>query len=80
MEDIFLKDNIYFLRNLHKLSQRELAEILGVTPPTIMNWEKGNSEPKATQLRELSILFSWTMEELIKTDGRKFKEWERNVI
>lgn len=39
-----------------KLTQKELAEILGVSNVTIVNWEKGKSEPDASQLRKISEL------------------------
>lgn len=39
-----------------KLTQKELAEVLGVSNTTIVNWEKGNSEPDLTQLRKISEL------------------------
>lgn len=39
-----------------KLTQKELAEILGVSNATIVNWEKGNSEPNLSQLRKISEL------------------------
>ena len=39
-----------------KLTQKELAEILGVSNVTIVNWEKGKSEPYASQLRKISEL------------------------
>lgn len=39
-----------------KLTQKELAEKLGVSNATIVNWEKGNSEPNLTQLRKISEL------------------------
>lgn len=38
------------------LTQKELAEILGVSNVTIVNWEKGNSEPSVSQLRTISEL------------------------
>lgn len=37
-----------------KLNQREMAEIMGVDVTTIINWEKGKSEPSASQLRKIS--------------------------
>lgn len=39
-----------------KLTQKELAEILGVSNTTVVNWEKGNTEPNLTQLRKISEL------------------------
>lgn len=37
-----------------KMTQREMAEYIGVTVDTINNWEKGKSEPTTSQLREIS--------------------------
>lgn len=36
------------------MNQREMAEFMGVDVSTITNWEKGKSEPNATQLRKIS--------------------------
>lgn len=38
------------------LTQKELAEILGVSNVTVVNWEKGNTEPTISQLRTISEL------------------------
>lgn len=38
------------------LNQREMAEYLGVDVSTITNWEKGKSEPSASQLRKISAV------------------------
>lgn len=37
-----------------KMTQREMAEYMGVTVDTINNWEKGKSEPTTSQLRKIS--------------------------
>lgn len=37
-----------------KMNQREFAEFMGVDVSTITNWEKGKSEPSASQLRKIS--------------------------
>lgn len=39
-----------------KLTQKKLAEILGVTQQTVNNWENGRSEPTLSQLRKISEL------------------------
>lgn len=39
-----------------KLTQKELARILGVSNSTIVNWESGRTEPDASQLRKISEL------------------------
>ena len=37
-----------------KMTQREMAEYVGVTVDTVVNWEKGKSEPSTSQLRKIS--------------------------
>lgn len=37
-----------------KMNQREFADYMGVDVSTITNWEKGKSEPSASQLRRIS--------------------------
>lgn len=39
-----------------KLTQKELADILGVSNATIVNWENGRTEPNLTQLKKISEL------------------------
>lgn len=38
------------------LNQREFAEKIGVSLSTVVNWEKGKTEPDASQLRMISQL------------------------
>lgn len=37
-----------------KMNQKEWAEYIGVDLSTVSNWEKGKTEPSATQLRKMS--------------------------
>lgn len=39
-----------------KLTQKELAEELGISNATVVNWEKGVTEPTLSQLRKISQL------------------------
>ena len=36
------------------MNQREFAEFMGVDVSTITNWERGKTEPSASQLRKIS--------------------------
>lgn len=36
------------------MNQREFAEFMGVDVSTVTNWEKGKTEPSASQLRKIS--------------------------
>lgn len=39
-----------------KMKQKEWAEKIGVSVATVINWEKGNTEPTLSQLRKMSDL------------------------
>ena len=52
------------LREEHGWSQFELAIRAKVTPGTVGNWERGNTEPKASQLKRLAQVFGVTMDSI----------------
>lgn len=52
------------LREQAGQTQLQLAIALGVTPATVYNWERGQFEPKATQLRALARYFGVSMDEI----------------
>lgn len=52
------------LRKEKDLTQLQLANILGMTPATIHNWERGNSEPGAAQFRALAAALGVRMEDI----------------
>lgn len=39
-----------------RLTQKELAKILGISNATVVNWENGKTEPSLSQLRKISEL------------------------
>lgn len=41
-----------------RLTQEEVAKALKVGKQTICSWENGNSEPKMSQIRQLSELYN----------------------
>ncbi len=61
------------LREAHNWSQFELAVKVGVTPQTVLNWEHGRREPKASQFKLLGNIFGVPLEkiDLIVTDEGK---------
>ncbi len=54
------------LRNLRDITQEALAEVLGVSRTTIMNWETGRAIPKLTvpQVKALCRKLGITLDEL----------------
>lgn len=49
-------------------TQKEWAKILGVSAQTVVNWEKGETEPSLTQLREMSKLSGIPMDFIFVPD------------
>ncbi len=55
-------DNIHYFRKAKKLSQMNLAEMVGVSPRTINNWEQGHKSFSVIHLVRLSYVLG------VKTD------------
>ena len=51
-----------------KMTQKEWASKLGVSNSTVVTWEKGNTEPSLSQLREMSRLSGVPMDFIFVPD------------
>lgn len=51
-----------------KMTQKEWAEILGVSNATVVNWEKGKTEPSLSQLKTMSKLSGIPMDFIFVPD------------
>jgi len=58
--------NLKTARNSLGISQRELADRLGVVQGAIGNWENGTLEPRLNQLEDIAKALKATPSELIK--------------
>ena len=68
------KDTLKEVRTLAKLSQPELAEILGVHFRTIQNWEKGVTSISTSVSLALDKLFSETQDIVSREEYNKVVE------
>ena len=66
-------------REKNNMTQKEIAEILGVEPGTISKYESGMIEPNIESLKRLADTFNITVDELIK-DEEKFDFTKVNVL
>ena len=57
MMSLNFKENLKALRTAKGLTQKELANILGVDQRTVSAWEKGVCEPSFSMLYKLCELF-----------------------
>ena len=62
-------------------SQRQLAEIVGVSAVTVLNWENGIYEPGATDLIKLSGALGVSVDYLLENEGKdKGKDALRSTL
>ena len=57
--------NLKQIRKDCELTQKQVAEKLGVVESCYANWEQGRTEPNIEMLRKLGEIFQVTMDELI---------------
>lgn len=51
-----------------KMTQKEWTEMLGVSNTTVVNWEKGKTEPSLSQLKTMSKLSGIPMDFIFVPD------------
>lgn len=61
-----LEENIVRLRTEKRLTQEDLADLLGVSRQSVSKWESGASTPELDKLIRLSEVFEITVDELVK--------------
>lgn len=64
-----LSENLYNLRKLHKLSQEQLAERLGVSRQAVAKWETGETAPDIHNCVALAQLYDVSVDELVSHDS-----------
>ena len=57
--------NIKEYRIMYGFSQKQLGEMLGYSARTISDWEKGNTEPNITSIKNLIKIFNISYEDLL---------------
>lgn len=63
---------ILALRKEHSMTQKEMADSLGLTDKAISKWERGLSYPDISMLEPIAALFGVSVMELLK--GERIKE------
>jgi transcriptional regulator with XRE-family HTH domain len=61
-------ERLYNLRKERKMSQEDLAEIVGVSRQAVQKWESGTSNPDMNNLLTISNYFGVSLDQLIRDD------------
>ena len=67
------------LRKEKSLTQKELADNLGMSPKTVSKWERGNGFPDVGLLSELSAVFGVDVKKLLEGEMPKTKSEAVNM-
>ncbi|WP_313990200.1 helix-turn-helix domain-containing protein [uncultured Selenomonas sp.] len=62
-------ENIKRLRIMHGLSQKELAQIAGVSDKAVSTWENGTKEPRMGAVQKIADYFGLKKSNLIEDNG-----------
>lgn len=65
---MMLAEKLQILRNNSRLSQEELADILGVSRQAVSKWESGLSTPDLKKLIRLAEIYNVTIDSLVKDE------------
>lgn len=60
--------NLIYLRKKNKLSQKDLADAMGLPRTTLGDYERGKTEPNLNMLIQLAEYFDVTIDDLIRSD------------
>ena len=63
-----LKENLIMLRNIHGLSQEEIAEKIGISRQAYAKWESGKTVPDIDKCNLLAQVYGVTIDSLIKEE------------
>ncbi len=69
------KEFLYELRKENNLTQKEIADQLGVTIDAVSKWETGETFPDTAQLVPLADIFGVTVDELLRGERRPDKQF-----
>ena len=75
-----LGDRIKLYRENLKMTQNEIADILGIKPATMSKYESGIIEPSIESLKKLSWLFGITIDELLNENNSNFDVSKLNIL
>ena len=78
MDKYTFGNKLYKLRTESNLTQKDLANILGVSDKAVSKWETGEAMPRVKTLKNIADCFSVTYEDLLsQTEELKTNESEK---
>lgn len=75
-KEVFAKNLRYYMERKNK-TQKELAEIVGVSPPTINDWIKGKKYPRIDKIEVLANYFGILKSDLIEEKTEEHRQMQK---
>ncbi len=72
-------ENLRNFRNQKKLTQEQVAEILGVTVQTVSRWECGNALPDVLRLPDIAKLYCVTVDDFYKSNSVAYRNYAERL-
>lgn len=76
-KEVFAKNLKFYMERKGK-NQRELAEIVGVSAPTMNDWIKGKKYPRIDKIEILANYFGILKSDLIEEKTEEHREMQKN--
>ena len=67
-------ENILNLRKLHKFTQEDVAEKVGVSRQTVTKWENNESIPDIMHGNELARIFNVSLDDIVNSESDMMEE------
>lgn len=74
------KDRLKAVRKYRNLTQKELAEKLGLSTPAIAAWEGGRNHPKPGMLKQISEIMDCPYKWLVSDEVVVTKKWRERLL
>lgn len=65
------RERLKKLRKENGITQEQLAEKLNISRQSVAKWERGQSLPNITNLKEIAMIFNITTDELLLNEINK---------
>lgn len=70
--------NLKYYMNLNGINQRELAEIVGVSAPTVNDWTKAKKYPRIDKIEIMANHFGILKSDLIEEKAPEHRQMQKN--
>ena len=74
-----IAENIYVLRTESGITQAKLANVLNYTDKAVSKWERGESIPDITVLKQIADYFGVTVDYLLRSEHSTDEERARSI-